>query len=262
MPSVSLAEAKALSARAAVGLVREREVLAVGSGSTVELALEEIARRFAEDVRPTVVVASRKAEEVARRVGLRMSSIEKVHQFRLMLDGADEVTPSLSLIKGGGGAHFREKLLARMSENLTIMVDYSKLVRRLGENTPLPLEVVPFALPLVERSVAPLGLSPAVRMDPNASGTPYRTDNGNLILDCRITREPADESALETALAHIPGVVATGLFIGMTSRVLVGMPDGRVEELLPGEAPVHGTLSPVVQEAISARRALAKTHRG
>lgn len=255
MATVSPVEAKTRAARAAVATVHRGEILAVGSGSTVELALAEIAQTVPAGSRPTIVAASRRAEEVARNLGIPTASLEQVEGFRLMIDGADEVTPQLTLLKGGGGAHFREKILARMSQELSIMADYTKLVRRIGEVAPLPLEVVPFALPYVTRKLDRMHLRPVLRQQARGpAAEPSVTDNGNRIIDCRVTAEAGEEAELEDQLGRIPGVVATGLFVNLARTVYVGMPDGRVEILRAGE----GLSASVIEEAVTARRALAK----
>ena len=222
--------AKQEVAEAAVQKVDPGRPLALGSGSTVLWVARALARRFASSPPPPLVVASRGVEEVCRQLGLPLSSLEEVQEFPLMLDGADEVDPHLDLLKGGGGALFREKLLARMSRELVILVDASKRVPRLGTRPPLPVEVVPFARPYVQKRMQALGLSASVRHRPESS-QPYRTDNGNVILDGRLPEGPFDPRELDRALHEIPGVVETGFFLGMATRVLVATTPGRTETL-------------------------------
>ncbi len=222
--------AKQEVAEAAVQRVDPSQPLALGSGSTVLWVARALARRFASSRPPHLVVASRGLEEVCRQLGLPLSSLEEVQEFPLMLDGADEVDPHLDLLKGGGGALFREKLLARMSRELLILVDGSKRVPRLGTRHPLPVEVVPFARPYVQKRMQALGLFASVRRRPDSS-QPYRTDNGNEILDGRLPEAPFDARELDRALHEIPGVVETGFFLGMANRVWVSAAPGHMETL-------------------------------
>ena len=217
-------------AEAAVREVDPNQPLALGSGSTVLWVARALAQRFATSPPPRLVVASRGVEEVCRQLSLPLTSLEEVQEFALMLDGADEVDPALDLIKGGGGALFREKILARMSRELLILVDATKRVPRLGARHPLPVEVVPFARPFVQRRMEALGLPSVVRSRPGSS-QPFRTDNGNVILDAPLPAKPFDARELDRALHAIPGVVETGFFLGMATRVLVAGAPGRVEEL-------------------------------
>lgn len=240
MQSELLESEKIRAARTAVRLVPEDATLAIGSGSTAHHAIKALAARFPGGGGLRCVASSRRSEEIARRFSLQIISLEEVERFDLMIDGADEVAPNLTLIKGGGGALFREKLLARMSNQLVIMVDHSKLVRRLGERSPLPVEVVPFAVPYVARELQRRALLPTLRMSSSTTvegePLPFVTDNGNHVLDCRVPTEVLDERSWDEELRSTPGVVETGLFVGMAQLVLVGLPDGRVEELRPREA--------------------------
>ncbi len=222
--------AKAAAAEQAVrDRVRKGQRLALGTGSTASFAVRAIAHRF-PGARFDCVASSRETEELARSLGIPVRPLRGDDRFDLMLDGADEVSPALDLTKGGGGALFREKLLARLSDELVILVDETKLVRALGERHRIPIEVVPFARPVVEAAVARRGYRPSVR--PGPGGRPYRTDNGNEVLDLAPKVPLTDPGAEERALREISGVVETGLFIGLAQRVLVGHADGRVEERL------------------------------
>jgi ribose 5-phosphate isomerase A len=148
-----------------------------------------------------------------------------------MLDGADEVSPALDLTKGGGGALLREMLLARRSASFVIVVDPSKLVSALGERASIPVEVVPFARPVLERDLVDDGYR--VRLRVGADGRPYITDNANEILDL-VPREPIQNPASAAAvIRRHTGIVEVGIFAGMANVVVVGYPDGRVEERRP-----------------------------
>ena len=221
--------AKERAARYAVEtFVRPGATLALGTGSTAAYAVRAIRARY-PDTRFDCVASSRATEELARSLGLSVRGLAAGDRFDLMLDGADEVAPSLDLTKGGGGALFREKLLARASRRLVVMVDASKLVPRLGTRSPIPVEVVPFARPWLEAELRAENLGPTVRTGPD--GQAVRTDNGNEILDLRLPRPLDEPAALHERLKSRTGVVETGLFVGLAERVVVAELDGPVREL-------------------------------
>jgi ribose 5-phosphate isomerase A len=223
-----LEAAKAAAARHAVAHeVRPSQRLALGTGSTAALALRALKDRFPEP-RFDCVASSSSTEALARSLGIPVRPLRGDDRFDLMLDGADEVTPSLDLTKGGGGALFREKLLARLSDRVVILVDPSKLVSALGERHRIPIEVVPFARPVVAHATELRGYRPHLRA--GADGLPFRTDNGNEILDLAPTSPLRDAAEEDRALRALPGVVETGLFVGLAHSVLVGHADGHVEE--------------------------------
>lgn len=255
MSSELLDAEKRHAARAAAALVPQDGTIALGSGSTAQMAIEAIAARFPGGGGLCCVAASRKSEEIARKFALQIVPLEEVESFDLMVDGADEVAPNLTLIKGGGGAHFREKLLARMSKQLVILVDHTKLVRRLGTRSPLPVEVVPFSVPYVARELTRQGLMPTLRMShatsPEGDPLPFVTDNGNQVLDCRIPAEVANEKVFDQEIRSVAGVVETGLFVGMAKLVLVGMPDGRVEELRPRSPTPRAAIPSLLEETLN-----------
>ena len=172
----------------------------------------------------TAIPTSERSAAQARAGGIELVELEADTRLDLTIDGADTVARgSLDLVKGLGGALLREKMVAAASARLLIVVDGSKLVDRIGENAPIPIEVVPFGWRRVAGQIAALGADPLLRQD--AGGAPFHTDGGNLILDCRIS--PTDDPAgLDAALQAIVGVVETGLFIGRTSTVFVADPAG------------------------------------
>lgn len=225
-----LERAKAAAAEHAVRGLRPGLRLALGTGSTAAYAVRAIVARFPGE-RFDCVASSRATEELAHGLGLAVRPLRGDDRFDLLLDGADEVADSLALTKGGGGALLREKLLAHLSAQRVILVDPSKLVRRLGERAPIPVEVVSFARPVLEREFVRQGY--AVRLRTDAGGAPYRTDNGNEILDLTPPSPLADPAAADRVLRAPTGVVETGIFVGLADRVVVGYPDGRVEERTP-----------------------------
>ncbi|HTT14698.1 MAG TPA: ribose-5-phosphate isomerase RpiA [Thermoplasmata archaeon] len=235
-----LEAAKAAAARHAVAkYVRPAQRLALGTGSTAQHAVRAIAALHPKT--PFECVASSLAtEELAQSLGLAVRPLRPGDRFDLMLDGADEVTPDLALTKGGGGALLREKLLAHLSRRLVILVDPTKLVDGLGTRSPIPVEIVPFARPVLAPELAEGGYAVALReWQP---GQPVLTDNGNEILDLRPARPIADPAAAARRLRAHVGVVETGIFVRMAHRVVIGHPDGRVEERSRSRArPAGGT---------------------
>ncbi len=227
--------AKAAAARAAVArYVRPGLCLALGSGSTAELAVREL-RAQHPDARFECVASSTASERLAASEGLAVRALREDDRFDLMIDGADEVTPTLDLTKGAGGALLREKLLARLSDRLVIVVDASKLVGAIGERAPIPIEVVPFCRPVLARQLTAEGWT--ARLRAASGGAAYRTENGNEILDLaapHAVRQPGD---LDRSLRARVGVVETGLFVGLADRAVVGRPDGAVTEVVRPAGP-------------------------
>ena len=226
-----LERAKAVAARHAVErYVKPGLRIALGTGSTAAQAVRAIAERF-PDGKFDCVASSRATEELARELHIPVRPLRGDDRFDLMIDGADEVSPALDMTKGGGGALLREKLLARRSAAVVIVVDPSKLVSALGERASIPVEVVPFARPLLERDLADEGYR--VRLRVGADGRLFITDNANEILDLS-PREPIQNPPLAAeAIRRHTGVVEVGIFAGMANVVVVGYPDGRAEERRP-----------------------------
>ena len=228
MPDPAEQAKVAAADRAVERCVRPGQRLALGTGSTAAEAVRAIAARF-PGIRFDCVASSRATEELARSLGLPVRPLAAGDRFDVMIDGADEVSPALDLTKGGGGALLREKLLATLSDELAIVVDDSKLVGALGERAPIPVEVVPFARPALERQIADDGFR--VRLRTGSDGGSYRTDNGNEILDVVPTAPLTDPAGAARALRAHVGVVETGLFVGLAHRAFVGHADRRVDEL-------------------------------
>jgi ribose 5-phosphate isomerase A len=218
--------------QAAEALVRNGMKLGLGTGST---AIEAV-RRLGELVRDgslrdlKAVPTSFQTEVACRELGIPLWSLNDPlidGRLDLTIDGADEVDPAWRLIKGGGAAMLIEKIVARASRDYAIVVDASKLVDRLGEKAPVPVELVPEALVTVSRAVEALGGRPELRMAKMKDG-PVITDHGNFVLDVRFPKA-FDPPAMERELAMIPGVMAHGIFTRAVSDLFVGLPDGRVE---------------------------------
>jgi ribose 5-phosphate isomerase A len=211
---------KQQAAERALHYVDSGMVVGLGSGSTAHHMLVGLAGRLSDGrLHDIVGVPTSEATAVlARQLGIPITTLEECPQIDLTLDGADEIDPELNLIKGLGGALLHEKIVAASSHRLIIMADESKLVAQLGTHAPLPIEVIPFGLPLCIRRLADLGCTPSLRR--TTDGGPFRTDEGNTILDCRFAGI-LDPAALSVAIKAIPGVVEHGLFIGMASIALV-----------------------------------------
>ena len=216
---------KRQAAEHALPYIQSGMTLGLGTGSTATHMLHVLARAL-RDGRLHAIVGVPTSDAIgvlARQLGVPIATLDERPQLDLAIDGADEVDPSLNLIKGLGGALLREKIVAASANRFLVLADETKLVERLGTRVPLPVEVVEFGLPLAMRRLTELGGVPMLRR--SADGSTFRTDEGNVILDCRFPGI-ADSLALNAALNAIPGVAAHGLFIGMATLALVGGPTG------------------------------------
>lgn len=201
----------------ALEFVKDGDVVGLGTGRAATAFVVALGAVVKGGLRVRGVPTSQVTADLAMQLGIPLARLDEVGQIDVTFDGADEVDPQLDLIKGYGGAMVREKIVAASSQRLIILVGAEKLVPVLGSRGILPVEVVPFGLPLCQRRLAELGCRPTVRL---VDSRPFVTDNGNQILDCGISpiRDPA---AFEQSILSIPGVVGTGLFIGMADTVLV-----------------------------------------
>jgi ribose 5-phosphate isomerase A len=219
---------KRAAAEAAVALVRDGMVVGLGTGSTAAFAIDALAERVRGGLRILGIPTSERSAAQAQAGGIPLTTFAEHRRVALTIDGADEVArESLDLIKGLGGALLREKIVAAATDRLVIVADSGKLVDRLGASTPVPVEVVPFGWETTADRIARLGAEPVLRT--GRDGQPFRTDGGNIILDCRFG-PIADAVALEQALSGVVGVVETGLFIRMADLALVAH-DGGVQRL-------------------------------
>jgi ribose 5-phosphate isomerase A len=222
---------KRAAGRAAAELVEDGMRLGLGTGSTVVHFLEALAERGLD---VAGVPTSEQTAERCRRLGIRLLDGSSAQHLDLAVDGADELDRELNLTKGGGGALLREKVVASMADRFVVIATPDKVVERLADTFPLPVEVIPFALGSVAARLEGLGFEVDER--PSGDDGPYRTDNGNAILDCRMPGGLDDPAVTDAAIATMPGVPETGLFIDLASSALLGRDDGTVEELV---APRH-----------------------
>ena len=216
-------EAAALGA-AALAEVTPGTVVGLGTGQAATAFIHALGKAVKEGLRITGVPTSDASADLARKLGIPL--MPEPTSLDVAVDGADEVDPNLDLIKGFGGALVREKIVAAAARRFIVLVGEEKLVKVLGVRQRLPVEVVPFAVPFVTRRLTELGYPPELRPK---DGKPWVTDNGNLILDAAVTTIP-DPAKLDRTLLDIPGVVGTGLFVGMAHLVLVWQ-DGRARAL-------------------------------
>lgn len=216
--------AKKLAAEKAVELIKDHMVVGLGTGSTASHAISKIGERIKQGLSIKAVATSVASEKLALEVNIPLLPLATIESVDIAIDGADEVDARGNLIKGGGGALLREKIVAFASRRFIVVVDQSKLADTLG-NFPLPVEIVPFAPALALKQLRALGCEPSIR---KKEGKEFVTDNGNLIIDCRFARIE-DPASLDTAIKKIPGVVETGLFLNtMVSEVIVGYENGEV----------------------------------
>ncbi len=205
------------AAERALDFIKDGHRIGLGTGHAASAFAVALADRVRHGLRVLALPTSEATANHARELGIRLTSLDEVEALDVTVDGADEVDPQLDLIKGYGGALLREKVVATASRRLVILVGREKLVPVLGTRGTLPVEVVPFALPVCLRRLSDLGVPASVRLD----GTrPFVTDNGNHLLHCSVGPLAQPRELLEH-LRAIPGIVETGLFLGMADTVLV-----------------------------------------
>jgi ribose 5-phosphate isomerase A len=228
--SVDRDQLKRAAALRAIEEVQDGMVVGLGTGSTAAHVVEGLAARVAAGLRVVGIPTSERTAAQARRLGIPIATLAEHQRLDLTIDGADEVQlGTLDLIKGLGGALLREKIVAAASDRLVIVVDQEKLVERLGEHTPIPVEVAQFGWQATAVALAKLGCVPERRYTVNEQ--PYVTDGGNFIVDCRFG-PLTDPGTMEQQLAMTVGTVESGLFVGRTTVVVVASATG-VEVLVP-----------------------------
>lgn len=231
-------EVKRAVGRTAADQVNSGMIVGLGTGSTAVHMIARIGERIrAGELKNVVgIPTSFQGSVLARQHNIPLIGLDQVDRIDVAIDGADEVDPNHDLIKGGGAAHTREKIVDALADRFIVVIDESKLVDRLGSKFPVPIEVLPMAHAAVTRAVKELGGEPALRMAVKKAG-PVVTDQGNLVIDARFSSIP-NPAELERDLNNIPGVLENGLFVGLASSVLCGaVVDGKptVRELEKGK---------------------------
>lgn len=228
-PEASLEAQKDAAAARAVELVEDGMLVGLGTGSTAGFAVRRLGMKVRAGLRIRGVPTSEVTRRLALAEGITLANLDEIERLDLAIDGADEADHALCLIKGGGGALLRERVVARLARRFIVIADASKLVAELGA-FPLPVEVVPFARSVVAREIEEFGGSPSLRM--TAKGEPFVTDNGNNILDCRFGRI-TDPDLVAARFDGIPGIADHGLFLGMAAMLVIGQADGGTRVLTP-----------------------------
>jgi ribose 5-phosphate isomerase A len=208
---------KEAAARASLRYIRDGQIVGLGTGSTAAYFIQLLGEKVKEGLRIRGIASSVRSSDLAASVGIPLTTFDECQHIDVTVDGADEVDSQLRLIKGGGGALLREKIVASATDQFIVVVDAGKRVPVLGK-FPLPVEVIKFSQALIAKKIAELGAVPILRR--GADGQPYHTDENNYILDCHFGQIP-DASALAQQLSNLPGVVEHGLFIAMASLVIV-----------------------------------------
>jgi len=216
-------------AKAAVDQIQNGMIIGLGSGSTAALMIEALALKIkTREIQDIVgVTTSFQGEVLATELGIPLKSLSSVSGIDLAIDGADEVDPNFQLIKGGGACHVQEKLVAALAKKFIVVVDSSKLVKKLNLEFKLPVEVLPSAWKQVQKTLEELGAVSDLRMAQKKAG-PIVTDQGNLILDLTFHNGIDQPDQLESQINNIPGVLENGLFINLTDEVLVGRVENEV----------------------------------
>ncbi|WP_339060938.1 ribose-5-phosphate isomerase RpiA [Tepidibacillus marianensis] len=215
---------KQIAGEKAVEYVKDGMVLGLGTGSTVYWTIQKLGQMVKEGLQIKGIPTSIQTETIAKELNIPLLDFSEIEKIDLTIDGADEIDDNLNLIKGGGGALLREKIVASASERMIVVADESKVSKVLG-SFPLPVEVTRFGWENTMRRITKLGGQPTLRM---SEGQTYITDNGNYILDCKFERIK-DPAQLNTDLNLIPGVVENGIFPNMADMIIVGMNNGELK---------------------------------
>ncbi len=221
-------EAKELAGKRALEFVKDGMAVGLGTGTTATLFIKALGEKVKQGLSIRCIASSDASHDLAVQLGIPITTFEETPTLDLVIDGADEVAPGLALIKGGGGAMLREKIVISSAREYIVVADSTKVVAHLGK-FPLPVEVIKMAMPIVSRRLEVLGLNPGQRHHPD--GSAYITDEGNFILDCACG-EIKDPTKTAEDIRHIVGVVEHGLFLGMATLALIAGENG-VQELRP-----------------------------
>ncbi len=219
-------KAKKLTGEKATEYIEDGMIIGLGTGSTAYYAIKKVGEMVRNGLKVRAVPTSKETAELAAEEGIELVELADVESLAVTIDGADEVDPNFNLIKGGGGALLREKIVASATEKLIIVVDETKMVEHLGA-FPLPVEVTPFSWQYTQRMIEKFSCSSEIRKE---DGEIFVTDNGNYILDCNFGKIE-DPVKITVELNKLPGVVENGIFAEMAEVVVIGYNDGRVEVL-------------------------------
>ncbi len=208
--------------KAAAALVKSGSIVGLGTGSTTAYAIEFLGARLKSGELKDIVgvPTSFQAEVLAKQYGIPLTTLDAIDHIDIAIDGADEVDPQKNLIKGGGAAHTREKVVDYLANQFIVVIDAGKLVDKLGSTFAVPVEVIPMAITPVMRAITKLGGKPELRMGVKKAG-PVITDQGNMVLDVKFTNLD-DPASLEKTLNNIPGVLENGIFVNCVDLVLIG----------------------------------------
>jgi ribose 5-phosphate isomerase A len=214
---------KKAAAMKAVEFVRDGMIVGLGTGSTAKHMVIALGEKVRAGMQLRGVPTSQETAVLAKQSGISLIEAENRWEIDVAIDGADQVDPGFNLIKGGGGALLKEKIVAASARQFIVLIDHTKQVSVLGGSFPLPIEIVPFGWGSTARAIESLTKSPVALRERN--GAPFKTEAGNLIVDVHIARidQPRD---MEIALNQIPGIVETGLFVGRTNVLIIGTPQG------------------------------------
>lgn len=219
-------EAKIAAGRKAAEWIENGMVVGLGSGSTAECFIRSLVERTKKGLRIQAVSSSRASADLAKKGGIELLDINATSHIDITVDGADEIDPLKRMIKGGGGAHLREKILAKNSKEMVVIVDETKLVPSVGRGK-LPVEILFFGSPATRAQIEKLGYHGKWRLNPD--NTLFITENGNLLFDISFPSPPRSPEQIDTTLRSIPGVLETGFFFRLAGRVIVGYPDGNTQ---------------------------------
>lgn len=225
---VNIEEAKKKAALQAAQWIESEMIVGLGSGSTTAYFIEALIAKSKEGLKVQVVCSSKASEEKARQGGLLIRSIDEVESIDITVDGADEIDSSKRMIKGGGGAHVREKILASASKEMVVIVDETKWVEKLGTKK-LPVEALSFGFSFLTKKLQDLGYLGRWRL--KEEGSLYISDNGNFIYDIEFPTPLDSPEEHHEKIKHLPGVVDTGFFFYLAGRVITGQLDGNVRIL-------------------------------
>ena len=224
---MTLLDAKKSLGKKSASLIESGMIVGLGTGSTAECFIQSLIHRVKEEkLKIEAVASSHRSSELAKAGGIKVVDINEVSQIDITVDGTDEIDPLKRMIKGGGGALLREKILSSSSGEMVVIADESKLVKTVGRGK-LPVEILYYGSPSTRKKIEDLGYKGAWRR--TQEGSFFLTDNGNLIFDITFDSPPKMPEEVDEELIHIPGVIETGFFFNLAGRVFIGYTDGRIE---------------------------------